>query len=377
VTDTAAAPPRARLLRVSPTLVLYIARAFTLRFLALFAAIAAIILLVSTIEELDQLGSSDDVTLPIAFTASLFKLPFLIQEVMPFAILFAAMATFWRLTRTNELVVARAAGISVWQILGPVLITAVAVGVLTTTVINPMSSVMLRQYEQMESRFSNGGGSTLSVAKTGLWLRQSNADGQAVIHADRVRQSDMVLFNVTVYRFSDAHSFESRLDAERAQLAKGEWVLYDAWMTAPGRDGRFMERTTLPTDLTPDKVYKSFAPPETISFWELPEFVELLENAGFAAGPHELQLHRLLAKPLLLGAMVLLAATFSLRPHRRGGVAMMIVAGVLTGFLIYVLSNIVFALGLSSKLPVAMAAWTPSVVSLMLGVASLLHLEDG
>jgi lipopolysaccharide export system permease protein len=373
----ATAAPRPSRLRVSPTLAFYIARAFTLRFLSLFAAIAAIILLVSTVEEMDQLGSSDEITLPIAFTAALFKLPFLIQEVMPFAVLFAAMATFWRLTRTNELVVARAAGVSVWQILGPVLLVALLLGVLSTTVINPMSSVLLRQYEQMESRYNNGGGSTLSVAKTGLWLRQTTRDGRAVIHADHVRQADMVLFDITVYRFDNANSFDRRLDAERAQLADGEWVLYNAWLTAPGRQGRFIERTTMATDLTPDKVYKSFAPPETISFWELPEFVELLENAGFAAGPHELQLHRLLAKPLLLGAMVLLAATFALRPQRRGGVAATIVAGVLTGFLIYVLSNIVFALGLSSKLPVAMAAWTPSLVSLMLGIASLLHLEDG
>jgi lipopolysaccharide export system permease protein len=75
--------------------------------------------------------------------------------------------------------------------------------------------------------------------------------------------------------------------------------------------------------------------------------------------------------------MVLLAAVFSLRPHRRGGVATTIVSGVLAGFVIYVLSNLVFALGLSAKLPVVMAAWTPAVVTLMLGVAILLHLEDG
>jgi lipopolysaccharide export system permease protein len=187
----------------------------------------------------------------------------------------------------------------------------------------------------------------------------------------------VVLFDVIVFRFSRDNRFESRIDAARAKLGNDKWVLHDVLLTEPEEPGRTVQRTTVPTDLTPDKIYNSFAPPETISFWRLPQFIDLLESAGFAAEPHRLQLHRLLAKPVLLAAMVLLAAVFSLRPHRHGGVIVTIVSGVLAGFVIYVLSNLVFALGLSATLPVVMAAWTPAVVTLMLGVAILLHLEDG
>ena len=126
-----------------------------------------------------------------------------------------------------------------------------------------------------------------------------------------------------------------------------------------------------------EKILDSFAPPETISFWDLPEFIELLENAGFSATQHKLQFHRLLATPLLLAALVLLAASFSLRSQRRGRVGLVILGGVLTGFLLYFVSNIVFALGLSGGIPVILAAWTPASVTLMLGIAVLLHLEDG
>ena len=126
-----------------------------------------------------------------------------------------------------------------------------------------------------------------------------------------------------------------------------------------------------------EKILDSFAPPETIAFWNLPEFIELLENAGFSATRHKLQFHRLLATPLLLASLVLLAASFSLRSQRRGRVGLVILGGVLTGFLLYFVSNIVFALGLSGGIPVILAAWTPASVTLMLGVAILLHLEDG
>ena len=87
--------------------------------------------------------------------------------------------------------------------------------------------------------------------------------------------------------------------------------------------------------------------------------------------------HTHLALPLMLAAVVILAATFSLRPIRRGGAALLLVSGIGTGFLLYFLSDVVYALGVSSKLPVVLAAWSPALITAFLGVSVLLHLEDG
>jgi lipopolysaccharide export system permease protein len=114
-----------------------------------------------------------------------------------------------------------------------------------------------------------------------------------------------------------------------------------------------------------------------MSFWDLPGFIKLLEESGFSAQRHRLHFNVLLARPFLFCAMVLVAATFSLRLQRRGGATMMIVCGVFAGFVLYFVSDIVVALGLSSKLPVLLAAWTPTGVSMMFGSSMLLHLEDG
>ncbi|MBK1669488.1 LPS export ABC transporter permease LptG [Rhodovibrio sodomensis] len=377
-----AAPQRRTLPRLgrgnlAPTLLIYLGRTFLTRFLVLFAGISAIVLLITTVDQLDQLASAKGASLLTAVQMALLKLPQLAQEVMAFAVLFAAMATFWRLTHTNELVVVRAAGVSVWQMIAPAVLIALLIGALTTTLLNPLSSVMLKRFEQLQARYTGDADATLSVSETGLWLRQANDGGRAVIHAQRVRQSDMTLFDVVVFRFDQADRFQSRIDADRARLADGRWILKDALLTEPGGDGTRRAQVAVPTDLTADKIYQSFSPPETISFWRLPEFIRLLENAGFAADPHRLQFHRLLAKPILFAGMVLLAAIFSLRQHRRGGVALTIFGGVLTGFGVFVLSNLVFAYGLSATFPVPIAAWTPSLIIVMLGAAGLMHLEDG
>lgn len=369
--------PRIRRLRLSPTLTGYIAGQFTMRFAAFFFGLLGVILLASVVDLLDRTANKDEVGFAMVLKMAVLKLPYLGQETMVFTILFAGMATFWRLTRSHELVVARAAGVSVWQFLLPVIAVAVLIGIVTVTVVNPLSAVLLGRFEQLELRHLRHGSSMLAVAKTGLWLRQADDVGQSVIHAQRVSHETMTLHDVIVFRYQGDDRFVGRIDASQAELHNGYWLLHDAWVTTPGAPGRFSERLELPTDLTPEKIHDSFAPPETISFWSLPGFIQLLEDAGFSGQRHRLQLHRLLASPLLFAAMILIAATFSLRPQRRGRIGLIIISGIAAGFLLHFLSNFVFALGLSSKIPVVLAGWTPAGVSLMLGTAMLLHLEDG
>jgi lipopolysaccharide export system permease protein len=148
-------------------------------------------------------------------------------------------------------------------------------------------------------------------------------------------------------------------------------------LTGPEKPGEFVSSHTLSTDLTADKIQDSFASPETVSFWSLPRFIKILEQTGFSALAHRLQLHTLIAEPVLLVAMVMIAASFSMRLSRRGGATLLLGAGVLTSFLLFIVTNIVHAIGLGGGVPVALAAWTPAGVSLMAGIALLMHLEDG
>ncbi len=368
--------PGMRRLRLSSTISAYLARQYTFWYFGFLFGLTGIIFLVSTVDLLDRLASKN-ASLGVVFRMVLLKLPYLAIEVMPFTVLLAGLTCFWRLTRAHELVVTRAAGVSIWQLLAPVLGVAIFVGVVTVGLLNPVASVLLGRFEQLEARYVRNQASTLAVSQSGLWLRQADQDGQSVIHARRVTSDPLVLYGVTVFHLTPQDRFRARVDAERAELGDKEWRFYNALRSTPGGTPQEFKQLELATELTHEKILDSFAPPETISFWSLPGFIKLLENAGFSAVRHKLQLHRLLAIPVLFAAMILLAATFSLRTQRRGRVGLVILGGVLTGFLVYFLSNFVFALGLSAKIPVILAAWTPAGVSLMLGVAMLLHLEDG
>lgn len=366
-------------MRLSKILSIYIGRHFLVSFAGIFALFLLLILLFDSVELLRRSAQRADVTFGMVLEMALLKLPFMGQETFPFAILFGGMAAFWRLTRSNELVVTRAAGVSAWQFMLPVLFLAFILGLLQVTVISPLASSMLARYERLEATRLEGHTSFLSISNSGLWLRQSDDVGQSVVHAERVlqKQSDVELRNVVVFLYEGKDTFRRRVDAQSASLEDGFWHMRKAWIYSPEAPAQQEEDYWLPTDLTIAKIQDNFASPETMSFWDLPRFIETLETAGFSAVRHRLYWHTLLSSPLLMCAMVLIAATFTLRQTRRGGTTFVIAGGVLTGFVLYFFSDVVFALGLSDSIPVLLAAWTPSGVATMLGAAMLLHLEDG
>lgn len=363
---------------ISRTLSTYIARQYVLYFLFLMLTLLAVVYLFDSIELLRRAAKQDDVPFKVVMLMSVLKLPEVGQQIFPFAILFSAMFAFWRLTRTNELVVVRSAGYSVWQFMAPILLAAFLIGCIKVAVIGPVSAVMLAKYEVLESRYLDRKESLITVSSTGLWLRQSHdGGGHTIIHSEKLESYSWTLKDVTVFFFDRDFRTEGRIDAPRAILRDGYWGIENATVNEPAAPTRFVEHFRLPTVLTTREIEESFSSPETLSFWRLPEFIRTLQETGFSAARFRMYYHALLAEPAFFAAMVLLAAAVSLTPPRFQGTGFLIMLGAGLGFFIFFIDSFLQAFGISQKIPVLLAAWAPPSITSLLGVATILHLEDG
>jgi lipopolysaccharide export system permease protein len=370
-------PERARSTRLSATLSVYIARHAFLGIMIALMTLGLIAVVVDLIELLRRASSRPEATFSVVFTMAWLHLPFFLQQLLPFSVLFGVMFSFQRLTRSQELVAARATGVSVWQFTLPALAVALTLGALTVTVFNPIGSVLVSKYETMERIYFSYRASMVAVSQGGLWLRQPHDDGELLLHARQMRRNPPSLAGVTVFFYDADQRFVGRADAAAARLEPGKWVMGKPLKSDIDGQSETLPKLDIPTDLTPDRIQDSFEAPETTSFWDLPGFIEKLEAVGFSATEHRLYWHRLLALPTLLAAMLLIGIAFSLRLVRRGGTGILVAGGLITGFAFYILSDVIFALGLSGRLPPWMAAWTPAGIAILLGVTTLLHLEDG
>ena len=346
--------------RLPLTLYRYIGRTFAGYVALMMGLLLGIVLLFDTLELFRRASKKAELDVAAVLQMSLLKLPEVGQQIVPLAILFGAMYAFWRLTRSHELVVARAAGVSAWQFLLPPLILCLAVGASKVTVINPVSAVLISEFTERENQYFRGQTSGIDLAGSGLWLRQANDTGETIIHAQELDPNTMVI-NDAVALFFEGNQFMGRLDAEQGQLIDGRWLFANAWINEPGRDPQQVPAYQLDTDLTANSIEESFASPDQISFWALPGYIRTLEETGFSAIRTRLHYYSLLAEPILFAGMVLIAAAFSLRPPRRGGTLMLVGGGLATGFTFFFLRDLAQALGTSETIPPIIAAAIPAV----------------
>src|SRR2546423_3372598 len=315
---------------------------------------------------------------PIAVAeTSLYRVPQLLEKMMPFCILIGAMTCYLALSRRLELVVAGAAGVSAWQFIARALASAILLVIVASAAYNPMSANLRELSKRMEAElFGSAPGGGIQDA-SGFWINQVNSDGQVIINAARGEQRGVRLTGLPLFRFDTDYKFKERIEAGEAPLAPGRWVFKSARRYALDAPPVDQDSFELATSLTPTQVRNSFSTPETVSFWQLPTYIRSSESSGFATAGYRLQYHKLIAQPFLLAAMVMLAAAVSLRFFRFGGVQKMVLSGVGAGFLLYVLSKVTEDLSKAELMHPIASAWLPGCVGGLTGFVALLYQEDG
>jgi lipopolysaccharide export system permease protein len=364
-----------------PILIGTLSRYFGLRFLnavlVVFAGIFVLVMLIDYIEMMRRAGDIPNVSPVLVAKTSIYRVPQVVERILPFCVLIGAMSCYLNLSRRLELVIARSAGLSAWQFVTPALGVAFVLGIVATTIYNPISAILQERSKRFESELFGQTANTIRQSGGTFWVSQRTDEGQAIISAVSSRDQGVNLNGVSVFAFDTDGRFKQRIEARAAMLEPGLWHLRDVRIYKLGVLPIIQPEFRLKTSLTPEQVRESFATPETVPFWDLPQYIQTAEHAGLAAAGYRLQLQKLLARPFLLAAMVLLAAAVSLRFFRFGGVQKMVLSGVAAGFLLYVLSKVTEDLSKAELMHPVAAAWFPVLVGGVTGFIALLYQEDG
>ncbi|KFE35020.1 LPS export ABC transporter permease LptG [Thioclava atlantica] len=371
------------------TLALYLSWRFAKSFLIVAASFWGILFLIDIVEEIRHFAG-DGLSLAQIGVLAALKIPETLYHILPLIVMLSAVALFIALARSSELVVIRAAGRSALRMLVAPMGVALILGLLALLIGNPLVSATSKRYDALLDHYKLDGGSTVSIGREGVWMRQSagvgangQAQAQAVIHAARANSDATTLYDVTFLIFDPERGPVRRINASTAQLAPGEWRLSGVkdWplgsSTNPERDAKTEAKLTLPSDLTEARIRDSFGKPSAVPIWQLPSFIASLEGAGFSARRHLVWFHMELALPVMLIAMVLIAASFTMDPARSGGTGLKVLLALGAGLGLFFLRNIAQVLGDNGEIPVLLAAWAPPVIGLLLPLARLLHREDG
>lgn len=359
------------------TLTTYIAKRFLLAILTTLLVCALLIFMIDFVELLRQSGKYGEVPARKLAVIALLRLPAYIEFLFGFAVLTGSIGALLMLNRKSELAVMRAGGMSVWQFLWPGLLVAFAIGFLGMVAYNPMAA---KGRAESEKKFAEAFGREANLLRAqggGSWLRQDGADGESVIGAVAASNKGLTLTGVMAFVYDRQGRFAERIDAARADLKEGYWTLSNAWVSRLGKEPEKFETYLLSTYLTPDRVQDALGTVFSISFWEFPGLIEVAEKAKLSSEKLRIQYETLWSRPILCIAMVLLAATVSLRSFRSGRIQTMVGTGMIGGFGFFLASEISRQIGVAGLAPAWAAVWLPVALLMIVSLTVLLHQEDG
>ncbi|MBE6443747.1 MAG: LPS export ABC transporter permease LptG [Alphaproteobacteria bacterium] len=368
---------------MKPTSILgrYLTRQIVLNFLGVLMVILGIIFLFEMVERLRRISGMPEFGIWFAVQLAVARLPKTAEQVFPFVVMIAAMITFWKLSKTSEFVVMRAAGVSIWGFLIPICVATLGIGIVNVVFVNPIAANLYGMFETLERRMDTKNMSAMSFSDQGLWIREAIADDKVmVLQAKSLHpeNNDLLLRGVTIIEMDKKSHPIRRIEAFAAVLEKGFFDLRDVSVYTEGKPIESVGNMRYETVLDINKIEENFVEPEAISFWDLPRVISFYDKSGFAVTRHQMRFWSLFVSPLFLVSMIFMAAVFALRPNnRRGGVMFLIVGGIVTGFSAYFLTQIIYAMGINGGIPVGLAVIAPTTIAMLLSISLLLHLEDG
>lgn len=258
----------------------YLIKQTILNFLYVLAVICAIIMMFDMIEILRKTSGKYDVSVLFFVQYVVAKLPETVDKIIPFVVMVSAMITFWRLSKSNEFVIIRATGVSIWGVLTPVLLAVLAIGVFWVALINPISAKLYEVKETLSYRLSTNNPNAFLFSNKGLWIREGKEDNVvAIINASGLNLQDDVLWlhDVSIIEIDERTQVKRRIEAFVATLEDGQLNLRDVRIYKSGQKAEILSHIQYPTEMNLQRIKDNFVDPEAISFWNLPDTIDFYE----------------------------------------------------------------------------------------------------
>jgi lipopolysaccharide export system permease protein len=326
--------------------------------LSAFVTIYLVIELLEKISRFFQAGS----TLAHVLMYFLLKIPMIVSQVMPLAVLMATLLTLGLLSRSSEIVAMQSCGFSLKTITKPLLLGALSLSLLTfiaNEAVLPMAAERLRYVEEV--LILDKSPSTF-FRLNNIWYR----DESFILRARLFIPDSVTMKGVTLWQVTENMQPASRLEAEEGIWEGSRWVLKNVVKRsfASGKVRATETIATLPIavnlKINDLKVSDKYA--EDMGFFKLRHYAEKLRKGGYDATRYLAQMHARISFPFACLIMAFVGIPFALRGGRSSGIALGIGLSIGIGFAYFIVNSALLSFGQTGVIPPVVAAWAANFI---------------
>jgi lipopolysaccharide export system permease protein len=339
-------------------------------------SLAGVVVLYLAVDFVDNsAGFSGPGWIPAVLELYANKAAVVAREVAPAAMLLGASLAVSGFRKTREWTAMRAVGLGPWRLAVPLLVVTFGAGLVLVVLHDAVGVQAAARAEEISAlRFGRGGDKRrfLAAREPKRWFR--GADGRRIYHL-RGHLPGGGFENVTVIEVDERFRLVRRIDAERMRPAEAEWILEDVEDRTFAPDGAMtLARANV-------RRYHFDEPPEAFSVvagsarqmrWRtLVDQIALRRRLGLTTVEYELERDNRIAYPFAAVPGALLALAIALRRNRKGHVSAALGEAVGVSLLFWAANGVSWALALSGRVPTEVAAWSPNILFLIVGVAAV------
>ena len=336
----------------------YIGQVVIQTVLAVVLVLVTLFAMITFANEADKIGRAD-YSLGMAVLYTLLRMPMQFYQMFPLSALLGTMLGLGMLASHGELVVVRAAGVSVRRIIMSVM-KSMGLLVLLVIFIGEMVAPPAYQYAT-HARVKAMAGKISLNTDYGLWAR----DGSLFIHVQRV-ENDGRLIDVRLYDFDEkSRRMRFVLEAETGHFDGQQWVLSKVRKSVMSENEieiRAIPELRWQTLLEPDLIKVVSVGPEELSSFKLWHYIDYLKDNGLEYAQYELAFYNRVFMPLAIIAMVLIAVPFVFVSPRHSSIGQKVVTGFMIGIVFYIANRLIGQMGLVYDFPPVLAAALPTLL---------------
>ncbi|MDR3477774.1 MAG: LPS export ABC transporter permease LptG [Gammaproteobacteria bacterium] len=349
----------------------YIARTLIASSALVILAMTGLIFLINFLEELRDVGNGDYGFLQ-ALLHVVLEMPHALYQFFPMMVLLGGVLGLGVLASNQELVVMRAAGVSVRKIAGAIVLAALFLITIATGIGETLAPKATHIAEMHKDSAQNGGQAVATVS--GVWLHEGNN----FLHITRVIGLAH-LEGVTRYQFDRDHRLLAAYYVKSLDLHNGQWLLHDVVKTSFVNNltkSEHMAQSVWDLALNPHLLNVGLIEPSEMSLTSLYEYSHHLTENGLRAGDFEFEFWKRIFQPLTTLVMILLALPFVLRSSRSVTMGWRVLFGITIGFTFYMLNAFLGQFSLVFQFSPLIAAVTPTLLFALLGYIFVLKFKN-
>ena len=353
----------------------YLVNQFLNSFLKVILVFVALGLIMNIFEEINFFREFDvNITVPIGL--SFMVIPSMLVSILPFIIFLSSMLVFLKLKNNRDFLSIKILGYSNLKFLFIFASTAFFLGVLTLFAINPLTSAIVKSYEDVKGKYDLYKNHLASITANGIWIKEKIGEVTQIIHADNLNNNELT--NVSIYKFDNKNMLFERIHAKTSDISNTKWIAKNVKKYKFGDDNtrENFETFVINSNYDREKLNSIYSNLDTISFYKLLRNTDELIRRGYNPALLEEKKHFYLSLPFFLALMVCLAGIFTLNDNEKKQNTYYVLLSIITCVTVFYLKNFSTALGATERIPLLISVWSPVLILSIFCSVGLLQVYD-